>query len=279
LTRLLAGAGLLVGCSSPAAVPPTSTPPESTRAAATVAPSSALSTAVSRSAPAGEPHFVTMTPSAAPSTAEPAPEPSPLEPPEPEQSSTATAGFTSSVHPIDAELAARMSSSWRAGCPVDLSELSDLTLTYRGFDGADHDGELVVASSVAPDVVDIFRALYEQGYPIASMRLVDDFGADDDASMAADNSSAFNCRPVTGGGGFSEHSYGTAIDLNPVENPYLSGNLVLPPAGGSFADRHDAPGVILAGDAVVTAFADHGWHWGGIWSGPIDYQHFSVSGR
>jgi hypothetical protein len=172
-----------------------------------------------------------------------------------------------------------MASSWRSGCPVDLTDLSYVTVTYRGFDASDHDGELVVASSVAADVVDIFRELYEQGYPIASMRLVDDFGADDDASMAADNSSAFNCRPVTGGGGFSEHSYGTAIDLNPVENPYLSGDLVLPPAGEPFADRHQAPGVILAGDAVVTAFARHGWHWGGAWSGPIDYQHFSVSGR
>ena len=172
-----------------------------------------------------------------------------------------------------------MSTSWRPGCPVALSDLRYLTVSYRGFDGADHQGELVVASSVAADVVDIFGELYGAGYPIASLRLVDDFGGSDDDSMAANNSSAFNCRPVTGGGGFSEHSYGTAIDLNPVQNPYLSGSLVLPEQGRPYVDRQPAPGVIEPGDAVVTAFADHGWTWGGTWSGPIDYQHFSVSGR
>ena len=137
----------------------------------------------------------------------------------------------------------------------------------------------MVAASVADGVVAIFRTLYGIDYPIASLRFVDDFGGDDDASMAANNTSAFNCRPVTGGGGFSEHSYGTAIDLNPVQNPYVSGRLVLPEQGRAYLARSPAPGVILAGDAVVTAFADHGWSWGGAWSGPIDYQHFSVSGR
>lgn len=172
-----------------------------------------------------------------------------------------------------------MSTSWRPGCPVALSGLRYLTVTYRGFDGADHQGELVVAASVADDVLSIFGSLYSADYPIASLRLVDDFGGSDDDSMAANNSSAFNCRPVTGGGGFSEHSYGTAIDLNPVQNPYLSGSLVLPEAGRDYADRQPAPGVIEPGDAVVTAFAEHGWTWGGTWKAPVDYQHFSVSGR
>jgi hypothetical protein len=195
------------------------------------------------------------------------------------QTTTQTHGFVSTISEIDPAIAARMGSSWHPGCPVPLSDLRYLTVAYRGFDGTDHDGELVVAASVATDVTDIFSQLYDAGYPIASMRLVDDFGGSDDASMSADNSSAFNCRPVTGGGGFSEHSYGTAIDLNPVENPYLSGSLVLPPAGRAFVDRPDAPGVIQPGDAVVRAFRSHGWTWGGTWSGPIDYQHFSVSGR
>ncbi|WP_395728381.1 M15 family metallopeptidase [Nakamurella sp.] len=192
---------------------------------------------------------------------------------------TPTGGFTGSVAAIDPATAARMTSSWRAGCPVPLADLRYLTLTYRGFDGADHDGELVVAASVADAAVATFRQLYEDGYPIASMRLVDDFGGDDDASMDANNTSAFNCRPVTGGGGFSEHSYGTAIDVNPVQNPYLSGSTVLPAAGRQYVDRPDAPGVIHHGDAVVTAFAAHGFSWGGDWTGPVDYQHFSVSGR
>ncbi len=189
------------------------------------------------------------------------------------------AGFSGTVAAIDPAQAARMASSWREGCPVPLSDLRYLTLTYRGFDGADHQGELVVAASVADQIVAVFRRLYEIGYPIASMRLVDDFGGDDDASMSANNTSAFNCRPVTGGGGFSEHSYGTAVDVNPVQNPYLNGSTVLPAQGRQYVDRPDAPGVIHTGDEVVQAFADQGLHWGGAWSGPIDYQHFSVSGR
>ncbi len=188
-------------------------------------------------------------------------------------------GFSATVDTIDAALAVRMGSSWHDGCPVPLADLRHLTLTYRGFDGADHAGELVVASSVADEVVAIFRQLYQDGYPIESMRLVDDFGGDDDASMTANNTSAFNCRPVTGGGGFSEHSYGTAIDVNPVQNPYLSGSTVLPAAGRAYLDRPDEPGVIHDGDAVVAAFAAYGFSWGGDWSGPIDYQHFSVTGR
>jgi hypothetical protein len=196
-----------------------------------------------------------------------------------EQTPSPPAGFQSTVSEIDAATADRMGSSWRPGCPVPLADLRYLTVSYRGLDGVNRSGELIVAQSVAADVVDIFRQLYDAGYPIAALRLVDDFGGNDDDSMAADNSSAFNCRPVTGGGGFSEHSYGTAIDLNPIENPYVNGSLVLPPAGRPFADRHPAAGVIQAGDAVVAAFASHGWAWGGSWSGPIDYQHFSLSGR
>ena len=192
---------------------------------------------------------------------------------------TAASGFTSSIAGIDDSLAARMGSSWRPGCPVPLTDLRYLTVTYRGFDGVDHSGELVVAASVAPDIVQVFHRLYDNGFPLASLRLVDDFGGSDDQSMDADNSSAFNCRAVTGGGGFSEHTYGTAIDLNPVENPYLSGDTVLPAQGRQFLDRAPAPGVITAGNEVVAVFASIGWTWGGTWSGPIDYQHFSASGR
>ncbi len=188
-------------------------------------------------------------------------------------------GFTSSISGIDAALAARMSSSWRPGCPVALSGLRYLTVSYRGFDGADHIGEVVVAASAAEAIVGVFHQLYNNRYPIASLRLVDDFGGNDDRSMAANNSSAFNCRAVTGGGGFSEHSYGTAIDLNPVQNPYVSGATVLPPQGRAYLARTPGPGVITAGDAVVSAFARIGWSWGGYWAGPIDYQHFSASGR
>lgn len=189
------------------------------------------------------------------------------------------AAFRSSVRAIDAALATRMRTSWRAGCPVALSDLRYLTVSYRGFDGGDHVGEVVVAASAAAAVVEVFRQLYLAGYPLASLRLVDDFGGSDDLSMAANNSSAFNCRAVTGGSAFSEHSYGTAIDLNPVQNPYVAGGLVLPEQGRSFLTRPTAPGVIHAGDPVVTAFARIGWSWGGNWRSPVDYMHFSASGR
>ena len=188
-------------------------------------------------------------------------------------------GFTSSIAGIDGVLAARMSSSWRPGSPVALSGLRYVTVSYRGFDGADHVGELVIAASVASPVVGVFRELYERRYPIASLRLVDDFGGSDDRSMSANNTSAFNCRPVTGGGGFSEHSYGTAIDINPVQNPYVSGSTVAPPQGRSYLARTPGLGVITAGDVVVTAFARIGWSWGGSWISPVDYQHFSATGR
>jgi hypothetical protein len=188
-------------------------------------------------------------------------------------------GFHWSVSGIDAALAARMSTSWRPGCPVPLSDLRYLTMTHQGFDGQDHRGEMVVSARVAGDVVEVFETLYVAGFPIRSMRLVDDFGGDDDASMAADNTSAFNCRAVTGGTSFSQHSYGEAIDVNPVENPYVLGDTVLPPSGRAYLSRPDLPGVIHGGDVVVRAFESIGWSWGGYWRSPIDYQHFSLSGR
>ena len=195
------------------------------------------------------------------------------------RTSTQAPGFRSSIRGIDAGLAARMATSWRPGCPVPLSGLRLVRLTYRGFDGADHMGGLVVAAAVAPGVVQAFHELYGARYPLNSLRLVADFGGSDDRSKAADNSSAFNCRRVTGGTGFSQHSYGTAIDLNPVQNPYVSGDVVLPQQGRAFLARTPAPGVILARGAVVTAFARIGWTWGGSWRSPKDYQHFSANGR
>jgi D-alanyl-D-alanine carboxypeptidase len=171
-----------------------------------------------------------------------------------------------------------MTTSWQPGCPVPFRGLRLLTVKHRRFDGADHVGELVVAAAVAPDVVQVFHELYDHRYPIESLRLVDDFGGSGE-SMAANNSSAFNCQPTIGGTGFSEHSSGTAIDLNLIQNPYVSGNVVLPEQGRAFLARSPAPGVIRTGDAVVTAFTRIGWSWGGSWCGPIDYQHFSATGR
>jgi len=172
-----------------------------------------------------------------------------------------------------------MSTSWHPGCPVDLADLRYVTVTHHGFEAGEvAQGELVVHADVAESVVSVFSTLFEAGYPIRSMRLVDDFGASDDDSMAADNTSALNCRAITGGTERSQHAYGRAIDLNPVENPYVRGRHVAPSEGRAFADRTPSPGVIQPDDAVVRAFEAIGWSWGGEWSSPVDYQHFSQTG-
>lgn len=116
------------------------------------------------------------------------------------------------------------------------------------------------------------------------MQLVDDFGGGDDRSMAANNTSAYNCRRVAGTDAWSKHAYGAAIDINPVQNPYVTPTSTVPTAGRRYADIDrsgdtQAPdGVIREGDVVVRAFADIGWEWGGHWTGSKDYQHFSASG-
>jgi putative cell wall-binding protein len=171
-------------------------------------------------------------------------------------------------------------SSWRPGCPVALDDLALIEMTHWGFDGQVHHGRLVVGRGVAADVLASFERIYQARFPIERMRLVDEYGADDDRSMAANNTSAFNCRRVTGGTSWSEHSYGTAVDINPVQNPYVRGSTVAPTAGSRYLDRSDVrPGMIVRPGAVTTAFDRIGWGWGGDWSSVKDYQHFSRSGR
>ena len=155
-----------------------------------------------------------------------------------------------------------------------------MDVSHIGYDGEVHTGRLIVAGEVASDIVEIMSRLFEAGFPIERMEPVDVYDGDDDLSMAANNTSAFNCRAVTGGSSWSEHSYGSAIDVNPLVNPYVIGATVLPPEGATYADRNlEAQGMIHAGDVVVEAFAAYGWVWGGTWSSPKDYQHFSTSGR
>ncbi|HXJ63971.1 MAG TPA: M15 family metallopeptidase [Actinomycetota bacterium] len=175
-----------------------------------------------------------------------------------------------------------MGASWHPGCPVPLSGLRVLTISYRGFDDAAHIGRLIVAADQAEPVVSVFRRLFEGRFPVHLIEPVDAFEGDDDRSMAADNTSGFNCRAATGNPDvFSQHSYGLAIDLNPFENPYVSSSgQVLPPQAQRFADRSlDEPGMIQADSLPVRAFADIGWEWGGSWTGTRDYQHFSENGH
>jgi len=190
--------------------------------------------------------------------------------------------FQGRIERIDAELRARMSGvSWHPGCPVGFSALRLLRVPHWGFDGELHRGRLVVHRDHAAAMLTVMRVLYEQRYPIRQMRLVDAYGADDRRSMAADNTSAFNCRTVAGSPGvWSEHAYGRAIDVNPIENPYVTDSgYVSPPQGAPYADRsRHAKGLIHDGGAVVRAFAAAGWEWGGDWAWPKDYQHFSATG-
>jgi hypothetical protein len=169
--------------------------------------------------------------------------------------------------------------SYRAGCPVGPTQLRTARLSYWGFDGRPHLGRLVVNRRVADDVVAVFRRLYAARFPIRRMVPVSKYRGSDDASMAADNTSAFNCRFVSGTRRWSMHAYGLAIDINPVENPFVSGGRVRPPAGSRYVDRtRRRPGMAVEGGAVVAAFAAAGWKWGGRWIGTPDYQHFSTSG-
>jgi D-alanyl-D-alanine carboxypeptidase len=186
-----------------------------------------------------------------------------------------------SAEPIGPHLRQRMAGvSWHRGCPVGFNRLRLLRVRHWGFDGTVHRGRLVVHRDSVQAMLGVMHRLYALHFPIRRMRLVDAYGADDHRSMDADNTSAFNCRVVAGTDRWSEHAYGRAIDLNPVENPYTDDDgYVSPPAGAPFADRSQrAPGLIHRKGPVVAAFARAGWEWGGDWAWPKDYQHFSATG-
>ncbi|WP_157987718.1 CapA family protein [Jiangella endophytica] len=191
--------------------------------------------------------------------------------------------FASSIQPIGPSVSLAMRSHDPATCPVPLTDLRLLVVTHVGFDGRARRGELVVHADVAADVVDVFAALYAARFPIERMLLVDEYGGDDDRSMAANNTSGYNCRRVAGQTTWSNHAYGRAIDINPVQNPYVVGGDVRPAAALPFLDVDrgpDAaalPGVIRDGDVVRREFERIGWTWGGQFSDP-DYQHFSAPG-
>jgi hypothetical protein len=185
--------------------------------------------------------------------------------------------FTASIETVTAE---ELHASWRPGCPVPVDQLRAVNARHLGNDGKAHTGRVIVAANLANGMVEILRDLYEARFPIARMVPVDVYGGDDMRSMRANNTSAFNCRPATGGSSWSEHAYGRAIDVNPFVNPYVRGSTVLPPESAKYADRsRNDKGMIHSGDAAVQAFAAQGWKWGGYWSSLKDYQHFSTTGR
>jgi hypothetical protein len=170
--------------------------------------------------------------------------------------------------------------SYRPGCPVAPGQLRRVRVSHWDFAGKSRVGSVVVRSDVARDVVAVFRRLYAARFPIRRLRPIDAYKGRDAASLAADNTSGFNCRYAIAPGPkrWSSHAYGLAIDVNPVENPYLDRGLVRPPAGRRYLDRSRVrPGMAVERGVLVRAFAAVGWSWGGRWSSP-DYQHFSATG-
>ena len=186
--------------------------------------------------------------------------------------------FAYTVGPVTPAL---LGSTWRRGCPVGSSQLRLLALGYAGFDRRAHLGKMVVNVAVVGEVVKAFAILYAKRFPIRSMVPEAAFHGSDPASMAADNTSAFNCRlaVTTGPRQWSVHAYGEAVDVNPVENPYLEGGKAQPRAGAAYLERTNLrPGMAVPGGALVGAFAAVSWYWGGRWSSNPDYQHFSLTG-
>ncbi|MGA7396762.1 MAG: M15 family metallopeptidase [Solirubrobacterales bacterium] len=190
--------------------------------------------------------------------------------------------FHGSIGKLDVDLRKRMTgNSWHRGCPVPLRNLRLLKVDHWGFNRKVRRGYVVVHADSSKDILRVFKVLFRNRFAIRRMRLVDAYGSDDRRSMKADNTSAFNCREISGRPGvWSQHAYGRAIDVNPVENPYVvPGGYVSPPAGRPFAKRQPRQkGMISARGKVVRAFARAGWSWGGNWYGTKDYQHFSATG-
>lgn len=193
--------------------------------------------------------------------------------------------FNYQISEITPEVKERMlkANSWRRTCPVHLNNLRYINVNHLNFEGQTVSGEIIVHKDIAEEVVHIFSDLYEIAYPIRQMRLVADFEANDWESIEADNTSAFNCRPVTGKKKkWSKHAYGKAIDINPIENPYVNRKGYISHKASwqykkrvhrnnSFADR----AVLLKNDKATKIFKSYGWKWGGDWNTIKDYQHFS----
>ncbi|WP_100794047.1 M15 family metallopeptidase [Methylobacterium oryzae] len=178
--------------------------------------------------------------------------------------------------------------SWHSdrGC-LPRKNLVFVTLPYLNFSGATVEGHLIVHLDVADDVMIIFTEIHQSGkFRIEKMSLVDDYDGDDDKSMFDNNTSAYNCRLTRGGATMSSHGRGIAIDINPVQNPWVKGSETAPANGVNYntpdkrdaAFRRGAHGIVMPDDVVVASFARKGWKWGGVFTTRKDYQHFSEDG-
>jgi D-alanyl-D-alanine carboxypeptidase len=196
--------------------------------------------------------------------------------------------FQSSIQPLPKPLQTELKGRfWHTGCPVSLSQLRVLTVTYWGFDRRRHTGQLIVNERAATPLAHVFRRLYALRFPIRHLNLADAYGPVGSQPADGDISGSFECRqavpsPCTGGtgtGSWSEHAYGEAVDLNPVENPYVGCGRTRERSSRPYLDRSRLrPGMVTP--AVVKAFRSIGWGWGGAWTGSTkDYMHFSATGH
>jgi len=184
-------------------------------------------------------------------------------------------------HSVTRLTAADLPHSWHPGCPVGPSRLRRLRLAYWGFDRRTHTGALIVDVRAVAPLTRVFGLLYAARFPLRRLRPIDAYGGSDERSLEADNTSAFNCRYAVAPGPkrWSVHAFGLAVDVDPVENPYLEGGRVHPRAGRAYLDRSRyRPGMAVRNGLLVRAFASVGWQWGGRWSDSPDYQHFSATG-
>lgn len=197
--------------------------------------------------------------------------------------------YKSSIKPLSKSVQTMLKKGgyWERGCPVPLSGLRLLTVTHRDFRQRPRTGQLIVNANAARGLARVFRQLYRLHFPIRHMRLSDVYGPRSGWPKDGDVSGSFECRsavpsPCNGGNtsrNWSNHAYGLAIDLNPVENPYVGCGMSRDPKARSYRDRsRHRPGMITR--RVIKAFASIGWEWGGAWAGNTkDYMHFSHTGH
>lgn len=191
----------------------------------------------------------------------------------------ADGAFAATVGPITPEVRERMGESWSEGCPVPLADLRHLTVVFRGFDGLAHTGEVVVHASVADTVVEVFRVMFAEHFPLEEVRLITT--ADHHAPPTGDGNvtAGYNCRRARGQGRWSAHAYGLSLDINPFQNPFVRRGTVVPELGAAYVDRAVVrPGMLTRDSPPVRAFAAAGWVWGGDWVHSKDYMHFSPDG-
>ena len=168
-------------------------------------------------------------------------------------------------------------STWNPECPVDSTELSYAQVSFYGFDGEFHTGEMLIHRDYAEPIVEIFERLHEIRFPIEEMRVVSQAELDTPPTEDTNNTSVYTCRRTVSGSRWSRHAFGDAVDINPFHNPYVSNSRVIPSLATAYVDRErEVPGIIT--DEIAGMFAAIGWRWGGDWNSVKDWMHFSATG-